>query len=207
MFLLLLGYRGTGKDTFFKELQKCKSITNAASVLNYKCTFGFANWIDIDKNKNVTYKRIGLADSLKEHVYKKYNFPQYQRSSIGSLKDKPIHSFLCGNVETKNFAKNTTFRDLCIQEGTQKCKEQPTYWCEQAMQQQHPISNEAMYVVTDLRQWHELFYFQKLAKQYQFSLKTIRLVRTQVAVPPINIPTEHELDSFQSDIVLENNSG
>lgn len=172
--LALIGYRNTGKDTFWKILnenihhEEWSLFTMTSSL---KCF-------------NLKYKRIALADALKQMIMEKYSI-----SYIESEKDQKKH-FLNGELYS--------FRDLCIRDALQILKENPYEFAERIYHQLNPEEN---YMITDLRFKDEFEFLSNHLSKF----KTLRLFDGNTAIPPEYVESEHQLDDHLTDYLLLRN--
>jgi septin family protein len=131
-FLLLCGYRGTGKDTFVNDLLYRKE-----------------NWCVYTKNMDnidEVYKprsRLGLADSVKKEVAKLCGLP-ISVSQIDNLKDVMMIS-------------GRKLREYLIEQTGRKALENKFYWEEEAMKE---VEEDDDYVISDFRYKRTLEYFK-----------------------------------------------
>jgi hypothetical protein len=131
-FLLLCGYRGTGKDTFVNDLLYRKE-----------------NWCVYSKNHAIhdeIYKprsRLGLADSVKKEIAKLCGLP-ISVSQIDNLKDVMMIS-------------GRKLRDYLIEQTGRKALEKKFYWEEEAMKE---VQEDDDYVVSDFRYKRTLEFFK-----------------------------------------------
>jgi hypothetical protein len=131
-FLLLCGYRGTGKDTFVNDL-----------------LYRSENWCIYSKNNenyDEIYKprcRLGLADSVKKEVAKLCGLP-ISISQIDNLKDVMMIS-------------GRKLREYLIEQTGRKALENKFYWEEEAMKE---VDEENDYVISDFRYKRTLEFFK-----------------------------------------------
>jgi len=180
MKVALVAYKHTGKDTLFKILNK--EINNYEKWQVYSNTqnrlpnFGFG---DLINNK---YKRIALADKLKEKICKIHSIKYVEE-------EKDVKNILVNN-------ELFSFRDLCIDYAINN---DPLIWVKKVAKILEENKNEN-YMVTDLRLLHELEILEKLDNYV-----SIRLFDGLKEIPCKNIKSEHELDFYSTDFLLLRN--
>lgn len=175
--IFLCAYRRTGKDTF------CNYLQSGDNVLS-------CQWNVFTKGNNAfprpspDIQRVAFADILKREVITVLDRRGISIDNIEENKDKPI------------LPSGRTFRDLCIAHATSKRKENPDYWCQQAL-----LGNIGKYIcVTDWRFPNEYEYFRTSGVFDEIT--TIRLFRSDVPIPPKVELSEHSLDNIQTDFLL-----
>lgn len=127
------------------------------------------------------YIRIAFADDLKEYVLKKYGLnPSIQKTDV----IPQVHS---------------TYRDLLIKESIETKKINETIWVESAVTKIK--DNDLDICITDWRFPYELEYIRKKVNDQPL---TARVFRKDVPIPRDD--TEHQLDTFPTDIVILPNS-
>lgn len=171
------GYRGHGKDTFFKWL--CGST---------KYRFRIARLIDSSSEerprsrlvRRLNYQRFASADVLKQSIADKWGLTLEQ---LDSLKDTP-------NPEAGD---GSTYRDDMIRDAAVMTSVDPHYYVKHS---KLLINSGQPLVITDLRLVPELEYLQEAAGD---RLRTIRVHRPGVRIPPSEVMTEHALDHHVPD--------
>ncbi|MEM3858014.1 MAG: hypothetical protein QW478_01265 [Candidatus Micrarchaeaceae archaeon] len=148
MIYLICGYKGSGKDTFFKSLNKEN---------DYK-------WIIYSKGEDLIIKnkiqRLAFADDLKILVidYLKNMYPEF----VFTLD-------YCEQNKDKVLFNGSSFRDYCILIGKNKVKEDKYYWVNRV---KNKITNENIdYFITDFRFPHEYFSNSKTIRVYRSMIK------------------------------------
>ena len=174
MWILVCGYKRTGKDTLHCILTGLKNVEKY-----YWCVYsreGFDISIFLDHSKS-DFSRVAFADPLKEHVRKTYSLPDDAFDDY--KKDKAI------NIE----GKKVTPRDLLIKHSSDQ------QWHVIATQEATSARN---FVVTD---WRFHCEYEHIAKTFSNPC-TVRVFRKDVSVPSEDVKSEHELDKTLTDVLL-----
>jgi hypothetical protein len=173
-FLLLCGYRGTGKDTFVDEL-----------------LFRQENWAIYGKEEGVNYEevyrirsKLGLADSVKKQVAQQLGLP-LSISQIDKLKDVMVIS-------------GKKLREWINEYTTKKAMEDKFYWENMAMKLIDEDKDDNEYVISDFRYRRTYDFFS----DNKGGVITARLFRSDNTVPDKKEKTEHILDDFITDFLL-----
>ena len=98
-----------------------------------------------------------------------------------------------------------TYRSILIEHGSNARARNPDHWVEAllATVNEHLKGGSCIVLITDLRFTNELALLQKYCKENsQSSLLTARVYRSCVPIPPSNIPSEHDLDTSLTDLLL-----
>jgi hypothetical protein len=193
--IMVAGYRGSGKDTLYKQL----SDKNFKPEFNWKVYYN-PN-IDINKLKilydlnNLQIIRISFADKLKEQVRKNLINEKNIDETFDTekYKDSPIS---CSSSKNND---NMTFRDYCI-ELAAKCRSNDIdHWCK--LVYDNIIENDDKNImITDWRYENEYIFFEKLKQ-----IISMRVYRSSIMIPDKNILSEHNLDNFVTDYLLVTN--
>jgi len=175
---IVCGYRGTGKDSLYKQF-------------NHNQPWG---WLVLaDPNITTPFivesiTRIGLADQLKKDVLQQLDLPL--DFDIDAHKDTLV---IQGKLLRSHF----------IDHGADMRNVDQNYWCIQAFDRRN-LSYPHM--VTDWRFPNELRYVEALlASQRMQPPTTIRVFRKKVPIPAANIESEHSLDAVMTNFVLISN--
>lgn len=210
MIYLVCGYRGSGKDTLFKQLSDNSSIPfNWIILRNPSIPFTFNQLINQSINR---INRVSFADNLKKSVLEWVQFPSHLDPEI--FKDMSLKE-----IEDKNGIKlmdgcdrSLSLRDYYRSFGQIKRSEDPDYWCKLSFSHL-PVSalSAQSFIVTDWRYHNEYEYLNKLVgnggipnkltNKLPNTLITMRVFRKSVPIPPM-IPSEHNLDDFATDYVF-----
>lgn len=173
-FLLLCGYRGTGKDTFVDEI-----------------LFREENWCIYGKegsNYEEVYKmrsRLGLADSVKKQVAQQLGLP-FSISQVDKLKDVMVIS-------------GKKLREWINEYTTKKAMEDKFYWEKMAMKLvEEDRENDNEYIISDFRYRRTYEFFS----DNKGGVLTARLFRADNNIPDKKEKTEHILDDFTTDFLL-----
>ena len=177
---IICGYRLTGKDTLYNQLN-CFGDVPFNWLIYYK---------DIDKLKKLmgVGPRLAFADRLKQDVQ-------------GQLKEAGIVFNYEAEKDTRTFlyrGQPITYRQMCIDHGLAMRNKDKDYWCRIVTEQ----VNSSNAIITDFRFPNEYTFVQQYANDNKLPLLSIRVFRKEVPIPPVNEPSEHSLDSFQTDLLL-----
>ena len=175
MILILIGYKGTGKDTLFKILNK--------EIKEYHPWLIFNKDNDKFTYINLNFTRLAFADSLKDEVKSLYNIEC-------SEENKDIK-----NININN--ELVSFRSLCINYGKNTLDKQK--WVKIVCSK---INNNTNYIITDLRFKHEIEYLKMFFDKNNIEYKTIRLFNSDINIPDKNIISEHELDDYKTNFLF-----
>lgn len=179
---LICGYRRTGKDKLYSILKG----TDVSERFQWRVYKNPANILVINKNLSSNkYARISFADKLKLEASEEYNIPKRIPDQ-----DKDLKQFI--HPQTKELV---SARDIYIEWGSIRRTQDIDYWCKEACK---GIDTKKMYLVTDWRFQNEAEF---LCNNYQNST-TIRIYRSEVPEPDLNIESEHNLDNYCSDLLL-----
>lgn len=191
---LLCGYKGTGKDTFFKDLcfhnlkqtteTECKWLVYASPNVD---RFKFENLL------SEYIKRFAFADALKSMTHEALQFIDCPPYAFEKVKE---------SLQVINpFQKNEvlSIRNLYIFIGQQQRARNPDVWLNIIQKQ---IQNEKLStsVITDFRFENEMKNWNNM------EVFTIRLFRANVPIPEVlenrEIDSEHNLDLLETDFIL-----
>ncbi len=171
--LLLCGYKTTGKDSIFIKITQ-----------NVGYQWRVYSSCDVNLKEFSNASRLAFADLLKHEVSCQYNIPSYIPDS-----EKEKKQFVHDGVLV-------SARDLYIKWANIKRDEDIDYWVKKAYDN---VDEEQNIIVTDLRQHNELNYTHH-SKLFN-NITTMRLFRSEVPIPPLNISSEHQLDDLVTDII------
>lgn len=201
--LFICGYKGTGKDTLLKQLNKVDTEGNVP------CTVPF-NWTILrrpDSTANLlTFEycqRIALADALKKDCGIQYGIgPDWDDrknvSLVGLVTDNgtELSPELLWNIQV--MVGETTVRALWIYHGNTMRMYNSNHWVNEAIQTATDLGNLRTKAITDFRFENEV---QHWNKKYGPTV-TCRVFRKDVPIPPSDYPSEHALDKLETDLVL-----
>jgi len=184
MLILVCGYRGTGKDTLYKQF---------INQLEF-------NWIILKHpkiNKRFIIKpsgQLSFAAKLKQEVLTYLGLPS--SFDIEQFKNNTLQTIeqVTGLFINVDIDKTRTLRDYFIDYGETKRLQYPYHWCQQTLENINPKDD---YMITDWRFKAEYDFINNLG----YPINTIRVYRHDVHIPPL-ISSEHDLDYFQTDFVL-----
>lgn len=180
---MLCGYRRTGKDSL-------------AQILNNDYPGGDArfHWRVYRRPDSkaslpgsVHYQGCAFAYILKQESAAEYNIPLVVADS-----EKDVPQFT--HYRT---GETVSARDIYIEWGAIRREQDPNYWCKKVCET-FTDSEKVCYIVTDWRFRNEIEY----VKSVTGGVTSLRIYRSEVPVPPLNIPSEHDLDGYATDLVL-----
>ena len=203
--ILICGYRRTGKDTLCAILSNNNQSTSLFKWRVYRHPSLLTKYIT---NKNAsTYVRTAFADALKYEASQVYSIPL-----VISDADKDIKQFK-HNEDVVRFQGNSTFftkqsckdvlrsaRDIYIEWGAFRRSQDIDYWCKAAFNNV-PNDSTTVCVVTDWRYHNEAKYVIDTFSD----VVTVRIYRSDVPEPDADIDSEHNLDDYQTDLLLIQN--
>lgn len=173
--LMLCGYKGSGKDTFYQDL--------CAGTLHTR-------WNIYGKNSpfmsTTKYTRVAFADRLKTYTIDKYGLDETV------CKDDIVDD------------TGATFRDLLIREGKLTRRTSPDKWTETALSEYTPRADIPL-CITDWRFNHEYDYVVSRwmpNHRPDAHVITARIVRTDVPVPSEGDTSERELDAYTTEYLV-----
>lgn len=182
--ILVSGFCRTGKDTFYTKLAN----ENNKEMFNwriYKNPSKRSKKID----RSLRYIRCAFADSLKEDEAPLiYGIPPSIPDS-----EKDIKKFI--HYKT---GKLVSARDIYIELGKMRRKEDIDYWCKAASKKIGEQDENTCWVVTDWRFHNEADF---IINNYE-DVITIRLYRSDVPQPDLCIDSEHNIDDYLADFLL-----
>ena len=169
---LVCGYRGTGKDTLYKQMI---GLMDFNWSIYRSPTYRSSTTSAIFEKSPL--KRIAFADALKQEVVKTLNLPS--NYDVDDNKNTVI--------------QGKTFRQHCIDIGADARQKDINHWCKLAFNG----TNDDPIMVTDWRFPNEKKYCDTLG-----DIITIRVYRSTVPIPPENEISEHSLHDVQTDFLL-----
>lgn len=178
--ILICGYRRTGKDTV------CASLLHSDGKYRwriYKHPSSIHKYFD--KSPNSSYFRTAFADALKIEASAEYGIPITVNDA-----DKDTKQFV-------HYKTNETVsaRDIYIEWGAFRRTQNIDYWCKMALDENCAKGGNC--VVTDWRFCNESRYAND-----NFDVTTVRVYRSEVPEPAIDIQSEHDLDDYCTDFLL-----
>lgn len=197
--VLVCGYRRTGKDTLYSILSEQKSDNNSDKVNPYlNQTTDLSNlfkWriyrapskLTTNIKESVGYLRTAFADALKREASEIYKIPL-----VISDAEKDIKQFT--HYKSKELV---SARDIYIEWGRIRRGEDVDYWCKAAFTN-IPEDENVTCVVTDWRYRNEAKHVHDAFE----NVVTVRVYRSDVPEPDMNIDSEHDLDEYATDILL-----
>lgn len=184
--VLLCGYRWSGKDTIFNVLAD-KSMSGRFVWRIYKHPSRLDQTLECDDSNSTQYHRIAFADTLKQEAGIEYGIPRMIPDS-----EKDIKQF-----KHYKTGKSVSARDIYCEWGAIKRCQDPDYWCKMAFKSV-PIDNDICCIVTDWRFRNE----EQFVTRSLTNVVTARVYRSEVTEPDINISSEHDLDDYQTSLLL-----
>lgn len=184
--ILVCGYRRTGKDTLYQKLSNPNQENSGFSWKIYQHPDRIREVFD----KESLYIRTAFADSLKIEAGNEYNIPVMIADA-----DKDIKQFT--HYKTGDMV---SARDIYIEWGAIRRSQDPDYWCKAALNLSNSTENTWI-VVTDWRFQNESEY---VLNNFTDTI-TCRLYRSDIPEPDVHIESEHQLDSYATDLLLVRN--
>ena len=180
---LLSGYRGTGKDSLYTAASEGRlqwrilESLRGDELWHVYCNDGADPEATLDDMLYGSPVRQAFADALKADVHQRLGLVEHIDTIIG--KDDPITE------------DGKTLRDFYIERAAEVRSTDPSYYAQRVRRRINPLATT---VITDFRYREEL-------EEFPFAT-TVRLYRSAVPVPPVNVPSEHQLDGIMHDILL-----
>jgi hypothetical protein len=171
--VLLSGYRRVGKDTLANAMVKHKSFL--VPGYNYRFNRPLPN-ISGD------FLRLAFADELKLQVHQRLGI-KHTLEETEKIKDLPMFN-------------GRSLRDFYIEHGKAMRDLNPNYWVDIIYQRILPDHN---YVISDWRFPTE----HKRLVELGVNTITLRLHRSGVDIPPLNVESEHALDNYDFDVIVD----
>jgi hypothetical protein len=171
--VLLSGYRRMGKDTLANAMVKHKSLF--VPGYNYRFNRPLSS-IGGD------FLRLAFADELKLQVHHRLGLKQTLEETE-KIKDLPLFD-------------GRSLRDLYIEHGKAMRDLNPNYWVDIIYQRILPGHN---YVISD---WRFPTEHRRLV-ELGVNTITLRLHRSGVDIPPPDIESEHALDNYRFDVIVD----
>lgn len=181
---LVCGYRRTGKDMLFNILSNPDESSSRFKWRIYKHPDKLDKTF---KSANTKYMRTSFADALKREASAQYGIPL----SISDA-DKDKRQFTHYST-----GETVSARDIYIEWGAIRREQDLNYWCKSALAVV-PNDRTANCVVTDWRFRNEAIY----ALNTFNNVITVRIYRSDVPEPAMDIESEHNLDTYTTDFLL-----
>jgi hypothetical protein len=179
--ILICGYRRTGKDTLYQKL-------TSPDPLGFSWTiYQHPSRTQKVLSKDESYVRSAFADALKLEASVEYNIP-----AIIPDEDKDLKQFV--HPQTQELV---SARDIYIEWGSIRRSQDPDYWCK-AVFKSLIVDEETSIIVTDWRFHNECRY---TIETFENTI-TCRIYRSDVPEPDAQIESEHQLDSYTTDVLL-----
>lgn len=176
---LVCGYRRTGKDSFY-SIMSGQRLDKRFKWKIYGKSLNVAPLVPINGCKQISF-----AEKLKQEASEIYGIP-----SFVSDDDKDIKQFR--HYKTGEIV---SARDIYIEWGAIRRSQDPDYWCKTAFTQ---YNKSDTVIVTDWRFPNESKYiFDNFS-----NVTTLRLYRSDIQEPPIDVSSEHSLDNIITDLLL-----
>jgi hypothetical protein len=171
-YLLLCGYKGTGKDLFINELLFRNENWCIYSLENHQ-----RNYEEIYKPRS----KLGIFDSVRKDVSKQLGLP-FSVTQLDQIKDNMI-------------VAGKKLREYMNDIISKKCQEDKFFFENEALKN---TIEEDDYITSDFR-YNRTFDFFKNEKG---GVLTARLFRSDIKVPDEKEKGEHILDNFVTDFLL-----
>lgn len=190
--ILLSGFKRTGKDTFYNQIQgNLNEKYNWHIYANRKNTNN-SQFIELLQNKS-NFVRFGFADELKKEVCNHYNINE-------------INEY---NKDTYSNIYSRTYRELLIDYAAKKREQNVNYWCSIVSNKitrfiKYGFNN---FMITDFRYPNEYQYISENNKINTDDIFTVRLFRDYIDIPNISDLSERSLDDFNFDYILVDHRG
>ncbi len=189
MLLMLCGYRGAGKDFTFELLKKNERLENHWHI--YCNRFHLSNDEVVSYfNASLPVKRVSFADSLKDVTCERYGIT---RKWLEENKDSPVDTEF--KLQHQLPSNIDSYRHLLCHVGAEGRSRNPDCWTIEAFKR---IENGTLNVITDFRLPSEL----KYTKLKGMKVLTARIIRYENTIPPEDLPLEHELDDYSTDLIF-----
>jgi hypothetical protein len=179
--LLLCGFMGSGKDTFFRHLKQTENKYNYVVYAHPSdpTAFDFSRAVE----------RIGFADQLKQDVHRHLKLEHLAPDAYEHCKNTK----LCQEPSVSWATESKTLREYYRLYGELKRKEDPDYWIK-ILAETLDAKPEVQWVVTDFR-------FPNEAKFGKGTI-TARVFRGDVPIPASHITSERALDQFLTTFLI-----
>ena len=214
---LVMGWRGSGKDTLCKQFQGTSEIGWNWRILKSP---------DQPDLVPETVTRLAFADSLKTEVQEQFEFPDSfsidehkedkmfpiiettwkEKFSDGlpMLRQVLLTTFSALVSEyfpriTRESLMSLTVREILIAHAHHRRNVDPEYFIRKVFQTMID-EPDTSFMITDLRFNNELS--SAYSYLFQRDIVTIRVFRSCAEVPPPDTPSEHEMDEVRPDYVL-----
>lgn len=128
-------------------------------------------------------KRYAFADELKKYVANKLGIDS--NMNFDEIKNK--------------IYEGKTFRDHLIDDSKEIKKLDENYWCKKLFKKVEEDNFQGSIFITDWRFYHEYDYIKSLNK---YEIITLRLYRSSVPIPSLELESEHNLDDYKTDYLL-----
>ena len=179
MKYLVCGYKRTGKDYLFKMFNNEIDFNWVVYTKpNSDKEFGINDDNRINKDNRIN--RVGFADALREEVNNLYDVRSDEDYDV--LKEMVIKD-------------GRTYRDLLIEHAAFRRNQNIDYWISLASKD---IISKNDVMITDWRYPNEVDYLLNL----DLKITTIRVFRSEVPIPPVEMISEHQLDDIVTDFLL-----
>lgn len=191
--LFICGYRRHGKDEFFKWMKQESNHEYRFYVRkDFKSRSLFANL-----PPTAILQSMSFALSLKEKTAEKLGITpeELELKKDNVLENTKPYEF---KIIKPSDISTATHRDVLIDIAAVKRNKRPTYFSEKTSLLQY-CSNKVG-IITDFRYPDEYQHFAEFLPPNM--LFTLRVHRSEVAVPDADIISEHALDSFKTDFVV-----
>ena len=187
---MLCGYRGAGKDHTYRLLQSGEKLEKYWKVYYHNLRTNTAR-VRVHFNSGLLHHRVAFADALKLETAGRFEIcPQLLEKS----KDMRLETSFREKYPQLP-PEVTCYRRLLCMVGNEARTLDQNHWTVQASKF---IRNDRLNVVTDFRLPTEIL----LGKFVGMRPLTVRVVRGENSIPQIDLPLEHELDDYPTDLLL-----
>lgn len=181
--ILLCAYRRTGKDTLLKLI--------SSDIKNFDNLFHWDVYKSPSSTQNIPlhfpFQHISFAARLKDEASSHYGIPPVIPDDQKDIKQ--FTHYKTGEI--------VSARDIYIEWAKIKRLEDPDYWCKLSVTDINN-SHDDYIIITDWRYINELSFISNLYSD----ILTIRLYRSDVPMPPLDVESEHNLDNYSTDLLL-----
>lgn len=198
--VLVCGYRGHGKDTFFRYL--------AGHTDVFKFDFfatSFGNHSNLLRGTIERFERIALADFLKHEVAEELGVTMdYLDENKAKRLDEDGIVYAFEEVIPED-PEHPTYRDVLIDRAALRRSEDLDHYVKLAY---HEITtNErfdgAIAVITDWRYENEYSFFSDCQRIGVGGVTTVRAHNPNGVVPHSTVMSEHQLDGFATNLLVQ----
>lgn len=197
---LVCGYKRSGKDTFYKSLQKGtivkvnpgENIQNSVCPYFYILSHSFDSIFDFE---NITLLQSSFAAMVKKEVNEYFQI---------SFKKPEVEDICKDNLQfyDEDHKKLRTLREYYIEHAMKMREKDPDHWVKEAEKYIYTIQTDSNqeFMITDWRFPNERIYLEK-----KFSSITYRIFRDEADDENFFDQTEHSVDNEITDFLVVGN--